>query len=294
MFLRATAAFLLLVAFAFPTSAQTPSGEISGVVSDSNGSVVAGVRVTLTNSATNAVRELQTNDSGLYAIPALPPGIYTLKVEKAGFRAIERRNIEVLVGSANRIDVTLEVGEMTNIVEITGGAPVLQSENASIGTVIENRSIVELPLNGRNYLQLTSLIPGATTNGPSSSQGKQRMGGQRNSFALNVSGQRIHFNHYSLDGIENTDLNFNSYMLLPSVDAIAGVQGRVGAVRRRIRPGHRPGQRLDQVGDEPVSWDAVRVPAQLGARRQELLRPPRPSRSRPSSATSTGRPWEGR
>jgi hypothetical protein len=109
---------------------------------------------------------------------------------------------------------------MTNTVEITGGAPVLQSENASIGTVIENRSIVELPLNGRNYLQLTSLIPGATTNGPSSSQGKQRMGGQRNSFALNVSGQRIHFNHYSLDGIENTDLNFNSYMLLPSVDAL--------------------------------------------------------------------------
>jgi len=220
MFLRATAAFLLLVAFAFPTSAQTPSGEISGVVSDSTGSVIAGVKVTLTNSATNAVRELQTNDSGLYAIPALPPGIYTLKVEKAGFRAVERRNIEVLVGSANRIDVTLEVGEMTNTVEITGGAPVLQSENASIGTVIENRSIVELPLNGRNYLQLTSLIPGATTNGPSSSQGKQRMGGQRNSFALNVSGQRIHFNHYSLDGIENTDLNFNSYMLLPSVDAL--------------------------------------------------------------------------
>src|SRR5262245_56658338 len=105
MFLRATTAFLLLVAFAFPTFAQTPSGEISEVVSDSTGSVVAGVRVTLTNSATNAVRELQTNDSGLYAIPALPPGIYTLKVEKTGFRAVESKNIEVLVGSANRIDV---------------------------------------------------------------------------------------------------------------------------------------------------------------------------------------------
>src|SRR6266545_6632377 len=220
MFLRATATFLLLVAFAFPMSAQTPSGEISGVISDSNGSVVAGVRITLTNSATNAVREVQSNDSGLYAIPALPPGIYTLKVEKTGFRAVERRNIEVLVGSANRIDVTLEVGEVANTVEITGGAPVLQSENASIGTVIENRSIVELPLNGRNYLQLTSLIPGATTNGPSSSQGKQRMGGQRNSFALNVAGQRVHFNHYALDGVENTDLNFNAYMLLPSVDAL--------------------------------------------------------------------------
>jgi hypothetical protein len=214
-----TTLFLLLI-LSISLFAQTSSGEISGVVYDPTGSVVAGVKITLTNPATNAVREVASNDSGLYAIAAIPPGVYTLKVEKTGFRAIERRNIEVLVGSASRIDLTLEIGELTNVVEIAGGAPLLQSENSSIGTVIENRSVVELPLNGRNYLQLTSLIPGATTNGPSSSQGKQRMGGQRNSFALNVAGQRIHFNHYSLDGIENTDLNFNSYMLLPSVDSI--------------------------------------------------------------------------
>jgi Carboxypeptidase regulatory-like domain/TonB dependent receptor len=220
MYQRAITALFLLLILVIPLVAQTPSGEISGVVYDPGGSVVAGVKITLTNPATNAVREVATNETGLYAIPAIPPGVYTLKVEKTGFRAVERRNIEVLVGSSSRIDLNLEIGELTNVVEIAGGAPVLQSENASIGTVIENRSVVELPLNGRNYLQLTSLIPGATTNGPSSSQGKQRMGGQRNSFALNVSGQRIHFNHYSLDGIENTDLNFNSYMLLPSVDSI--------------------------------------------------------------------------
>ncbi|MGH9852547.1 MAG: TonB-dependent receptor domain-containing protein [Blastocatellia bacterium] len=220
MTLRVTVAFLLLFTIVLPLGAQTPSGEISGVVTDQTEAIVAGVRITLTNTATNAVREVQTNDSGLYAFPALSPGVYTLKAEKAGFRAVERKNIEVLVGSANRIDISLQIGELSNIVEIAGGAPVLQSENASIGTVIENRSIVELPLNGRNYLQLTSLIPGATTYGPASAQGQQRMGGQRNSFALNVSGQRIHFNHYSLDGIENTDLNFNSYMLLPSIDAI--------------------------------------------------------------------------
>ncbi|MGH9801197.1 MAG: carboxypeptidase regulatory-like domain-containing protein, partial [Blastocatellia bacterium] len=217
---RFATACLLLFVLLFPVCAQTPSGEISGVVNDSAGSVVSGVKVTLTNPSTNAVREVQTNEAGLYAFPALPPGGYNLRVERQGFRSIERKNIEVLVGSANRIDLNLEIGEVSNTVEIAGGAPVLQSENASIGTVIENRSVVELPLNGRNYLQLASLIPGATTNGPSSSQGKQRMGGQRNSFALNVSGQRIHYNHYSLDGVENTDLNFNSYMLLPSIDAI--------------------------------------------------------------------------
>ena len=124
------------------------------------------------------------------------------------------------VGSANRFPFTLAIGQLTDVVSVVADTPVIQTQNASIGTVIENRSIVELPLNGRNYLQLASLIPGATTNGPASAQGQQRMGGQRNSFSLNVAGQRIHFNHYSLDGVENTDLNFNSYMLLPSVDAL--------------------------------------------------------------------------
>src|SRR5437660_12322476 len=153
-------------------------------------------------------------------MPALQPGVYSLKAELSGFRAIERTNLEVQVGSAIRIPLTLEIGALNDTVQVVGEAPLIQTETASIGTVIENRSIVELPLNGRNYLQLASLIPGATTNGPSSSQGKQRMGGQRNSFALNVAGQRIHYNHYSLDGVENTDLNFNTYMLLPSVDAL--------------------------------------------------------------------------
>ena len=211
---------VVALALVVPARAQTPTGDISGVVVDPSGSAVPGVTITLTSVATNAVREVQTNSAGLYVIPAIPPGTYTLKAQISGFRPMERRNIEIQVGSSNRMPITLELGDLTETVEIRGGAPLIQSSNASIGTVIENRSIVELPLNGRNYLQLASLIPGATTNGPSSSQGRQRMGGQRNSFALNVAGQRIHYNHYSLDGIENTDLNFNSYMLLPSVDAL--------------------------------------------------------------------------
>jgi hypothetical protein len=219
-FLRVIIGLVFLIALASPAFAQTPSGEISGLVTDSSGSVLPGVRVTLTNVATNGIRLAQTNDSGLYVFPAVPSGAYKLKVELEGFSTVERNNIQVQVGSANKFPFTMEIGQLTDVVQVVADTPVIQTENASIGTVIENRSIVELPLNGRNYLQLASLIPGATTYGPSSSQGKQRMGGQRNSFALNVAGQRIHYNHYSLDGIENTDLNFNSYMLLPSVDAL--------------------------------------------------------------------------
>jgi hypothetical protein len=211
---------LLLLLTSSPLRAQTPSGEISGTVSDASGLPVPGVTVTLTNQATNVARVVQTNEVGLYVISAIPPGTYDLKAELLGFRTVERKGIPVQVGSANRLAFTMELGNLSETLEVVAHSPLIQTENAAISTVIENRAIVELPLNGRNYLQLASLIPGATTNGPSSSQGKQRMGGQRNSFALNVAGQRIHFNHYSLDGVENTDLNFNSYMLLPSVDAL--------------------------------------------------------------------------
>jgi hypothetical protein len=217
---RFLALVIVLLSCASLTWAQTPSGEISGLVTDSSGSVMPGVRVTLTNVATKAVRLTQSNESGQYVFPAVPPGTYTLKGELDGFTAIERTGIQVQVGGAYRFPFTLEIGQLSDVVSVVADTPVIQTENASIGTVIENRSIVELPLNGRNYLQLASLIPGATTNGPASAQGQQRMGGQRNSFSLNVAGQRIHYNHYSLDGIENTDLNFNSYMLLPSVDAL--------------------------------------------------------------------------
>ena len=217
---RLLIAFFILAIVVHPSAAQTPSGEISGLVTDASGSVLPGVRVTLTNAATNAVRLTQTNETGSYVFPAVPPGTYTLRVELEGFSTLERSNIQVQVGSSSRFPLTMEIGSLTDVVSVVADTQVIQTQNASIGTVIENRSIVELPLNGRNYLQLTSLIPGATTNGPASSQGQQRMGGQRNSFSLNVSGQRIHYNHYSLDGVENTDLNFNSYMLLPSVDAL--------------------------------------------------------------------------
>jgi hypothetical protein len=220
MWNRALVIAAFVTALVMPAFGQTPSGEISGTVLDSSGSVLPGVRVTLTNVATNAIRLTQSNESGVYVFPAVPPGTYALKVELEGFSTAEQTNINVQVGSANRFPFTLAIGQLTDVVSVVADTPVIQTQNASIGTVIENRSIVELPLNGRNYLQLASLIPGATTNGPASAQGQQRMGGQRNSFSLNVSGQRIHFNHYSLDGIENTDLNFNSYMLLPSVDAL--------------------------------------------------------------------------
>lgn len=212
---------LALLLAAMPVAlAQAPTGQINGTVSDPTGAVVPGAIVILTNSATNIKREIITNESGIFSLPALPPGTYSLSVEAKGFPRQVRERVDLQVGQTDQINFTLQVGNVAETIQVVGGAPVLQSETAELGTVIENRRIVELPLNGRNYLQLVSLAPGATTNGPASSQGQQRMGGSRNTFALNVAGQRAHYNHYTLDGIENTDPNFNTYLLLPSIDAL--------------------------------------------------------------------------
>ena len=200
--------------------AQSGTAELNGTVTDSTGAAVSGATVTISNPAIGFSRVLKTSDGGVYSAPALNPGAYTIKVEMQGFQSQSRTGVELQVGQAPSINVVLTVGNVAEVIEVTGGAPVLETESTSVGTVIENKRIVELPLNGRNYLQLASLIPGATTNGPASSQGQQRMGGARNSFALNVAGQRVHFNHYALDGMENTDPNFNTYLFLPSIDAL--------------------------------------------------------------------------
>ena len=199
---------------------QAPTGQINGTVTDPSGAVVTGAAIQITNTATNLKRETTTNQEGLFSLPVLPPGLYSLQVDAKGFPKQNRDNLELQVGQVARVDFKLTIGNVAETVQVTGGAPVLQADTAELGTVIDNKRIVELPLNGRNYLQLASLAPGATTNGPSSSQGQQRMGGSRNSFALNVAGQRVHYNHYTLDGIENTDPNFNTYLMLPSIDAL--------------------------------------------------------------------------
>ncbi|MCU1325250.1 MAG: hypothetical protein JWN34_620, partial [Bryobacterales bacterium] len=199
---------------------QAGTGEINGSVTDPAGAAVSGAIVNISSAATGVQRSLTSNAEGRYSAPALLPGVYAVRVEAPGFSAQNRTAVQLQTGQVLSLDFAMQLGNVAETVEVTTAAPVLDTETTSVGTVIENRRIVELPLNGRNYLQLASLIPGATTNGPASSQGQQRMGGARNSFALNVAGQRVHFNHYALDGMENTDPNFNTYLFLPSIDAL--------------------------------------------------------------------------
>src|SRR5215472_8915174 len=207
--------------------AQT-EGEITGQVTDSSGSIIPSAKVTVTNDGTGAKRVANTDAAGIYAVPSLSPGIYTITVEASGFRTDVRRSVELQVQQTARLDFQMQVGQLSEVIEIQGGAPLIATENATVGSVIENKRIVDLPLNGRNFLQLVSLSPNVSFGFSNDSTATARLGGTRATENIAVSGQRSEFNYFTLDGVNNTDITFNSYIFLPSIDAIQEFKVQTG------------------------------------------------------------------
>jgi hypothetical protein len=222
------AGFLLLLSLPAGNVYGQTFGEITGRVSDQSGAAVPGAAMTLTNTATNATRATVTTDDGFYTFPSVPPGVYNVKAEHQGFKVITSNNIEVQVQQSVRLDLTLEVGQITQSVEVAASATLLQAENATVGTVISNRSITELPLNGREYLNLVALSSNVNTLSPSAGQAGSRQGGDRAAQAISTGGNRIFFDYYTLDGVNNTDFDFNTYVVLPSIDAIQEFKVQTG------------------------------------------------------------------
>jgi hypothetical protein len=217
----------MLCVLAATGKAQT-SGEITGLVNDSSGAAVSGANVTVTNKATGALRKATTNSEGLYSFPSLLPGIYELKVEQSGFKTARLDNIKLEVQQTARLDVAMEVGLVSETVAITTNSALLNAENTTVGTVIENKIVTELPLNGRQYLNLVALSPNANVLAPAAGQAGARQGGERAQQAISAGGQRIFFDYYTLDGVNNMDVNFNSYVALPSIDAIQEFKVQIG------------------------------------------------------------------
>lgn len=134
--------------FAAPVVGQT-IGEITGYISDASGAATPGAKIILTNTATNAVRTALSTQAGDYTFPAVAPGFYNVRVEQASFKT-GRSTVEVQVQQTLRLDFALEVGQVTESVQVSATAEMLQAENVSLGTVIDNKRVTELPLNGRN------------------------------------------------------------------------------------------------------------------------------------------------
>src|SRR6266487_4363162 len=182
---------ILIALGAITTFAQTGTSSITGTVLDVNGAAVPGATVTALNEATGVVYTQTTNDSGLYSFSFLPVGVYTVTVEKQGFKKFQKTKNALEVGTPLTVDVAMEVGLVSEVVTVQGGAEQLQTANATLGNVVEQKAIETLPLNGRNPLTLLLLEPGVV----------QRSFGGAGS-GVHVNGARDRAYNVTIDGIE--------------------------------------------------------------------------------------------
>ncbi len=214
--------------FAFGIASAQTGGQITGEVKDQTGASIPDASVTVTNNATNVVRTTTTNSVGLYSFPALNPGMYQVKVVASGFQASVTNDIQLQVQQTARIDFALMVGQTNQTLEVVANAALLTTENTTVGTVIEEKRIMELPLNGRSFFSLVALSPNVTYGFVPAAQAGGRLGGTRGALTIAVSGGRSTWQNFTLDGITNTDIDFNTYILQPSVDALQEFKVQTG------------------------------------------------------------------
>ena len=196
---------------------------LAGQVNDASGAAVPEASVVLTNADTGARREAITNSEGLYQFPLLPPGTYNLAVQKQGFKQVTQEGIRLEVNQAARIDLSLQIGAVSETVEVTGSAPLLQSSSSSLGHVIETKALSDLPLNGRNFVQLAILGPGVVGVGYSASGtigSGTRPDDMRPGTELFSNGNREQSNNFLLDGVDNNFRRNGLITLRPSVEAV--------------------------------------------------------------------------
>ena len=196
-----------------PLLASGPTGTVTGTVTDPSGAVVRKAHITVVNEATNATREADTNDDGDYTAALLPPGRYRVTAEGPGFRKSIFSDVTVDVDQTARVDFTLQVGAATEEVNVNETPPAIQTDTSTLGQVVNNRLVQELPLNERNFLDFALLVPGSEL--PAEGSQNSTQGG-----ALSVNGAREQSNNFLLDGVDNNDPYINQYVALPSVDAI--------------------------------------------------------------------------
>ncbi|HJT68351.1 MAG TPA: carboxypeptidase regulatory-like domain-containing protein [Pyrinomonadaceae bacterium] len=206
---------LLLHGLAAVTFAQDVTARIDGQVVDPAGAVVTGATVTLTNTKTGEVRTVESNDSGQYTLTLIPPGVYDLSVKAQGFKEYLSKGLELSVNDRKTINIPLETGAVSESVTVTAEAPLIQT-TPTVGDVVENRRVVELPLNNRNFMQLLTLVPGVTSSGTS------EIGiGLTNVVDFSINGTRRNSINFLVDGVSNSDVGSGITLLaIPTVDTI--------------------------------------------------------------------------
>jgi hypothetical protein len=222
--MRNASAFLLAVLLLVPSlAAAQATGAITGIATDASGAVLPGVTIDVTSRDTAQIRTAVTGPDGFYTIALVNPGVYQVKATLTGFRTSVRDAVTVVVNETVRADMSLQVGQLEEQVTVLGQSPLVETTNATLGVVIDQQKVVDLPLNGRNFTQLGTLIPGvvAPPAGLGGQDGNATPGGFGNvTGGFNVNGQRNQSNNYLLDGATNNDSFNTGFVLRPPPDAI--------------------------------------------------------------------------
>jgi hypothetical protein len=215
-----------VIGFVFPVIAQTESARIQGTVTDQSGSAVPGATVTITELATNRVVKVETNEEGFFSAGSLSPGRYSIEITQANFKTIKQEITLEVQQVADLPAFALEPGGVSEVVTINSDAPLVETATSSIGEVIQGQQAVELPLNGRNVLELARLTPGVTqgvVGGFASGAGgdaETYRGRNTGGASLSVNGQRTQANNFLLDGVDNNESLVNTINIFPSAEAI--------------------------------------------------------------------------
>jgi Carboxypeptidase regulatory-like domain/TonB dependent receptor len=201
--------------------AQTELGTVAGTVTDPKGSAVPRADVVVLDVATGRTYRTVTSDSGEFVVPNLTPGEYSVTASMAGFKTLEQKGIILQVGGRISVPLKLEVGQAAEHVEVTGQAPLVQTETSEVDTLISRKDVSDLPLNGRTVFQLAPLVAGANTGVPSSNANNVNIPDNgRQAQGLSVNGQRQDTNTYLLDGVYNNTLDQGLIAILPPLEAI--------------------------------------------------------------------------
>ena len=201
-------------------SAQAVTGTILGTVADTTGAVLPGVSVTVKHTETGLTRTLTTDSNGEYTAASVPTGTYTVTGEISGFKSVSLSNVQVGVDQRVRADIKLEVGAMTESVEIVAQTPLVQTSSSDLSTTVTEEQMKQLPLNGRNFVSLTRSIPGVLRGIPGSNIDGAGSLAWRASAAFSANGQRPRDNNYMLDGVDNNETWLQTVVVFPSVDAL--------------------------------------------------------------------------
>ncbi len=198
---------------------QITSGSFRGTVTDPSGSVIAGATVKMTDTVGGVSREAVADVSGVYLFPSVARGVYDFTVTFRGFETLRNTGVTLQVGQNATLDFTLRPGELKQEVTVTSQAPLLNTTNATVGTVVDSEKVTQLPLNGRQFTQLILLAPGAAAQN-TGLQGSYDVATNLGAFSPAVNGMRSEMNNFTIDGVENNELYFNFVAINPPPDAI--------------------------------------------------------------------------